>query len=55
MGTEELPVRLAHRIKELDALPHELNEMPSICKVKNWYGQSFEVRLVVIPMKTRLC
>jgi hypothetical protein len=40
---EELPVRLAHRIKELDTLPNGLNEMPSINKVKNWYGQSFEV------------
>lgn len=40
---EELPVRLAHRIKELDQLPHELNAMPSINKVKDWYAQSFEV------------
>jgi len=41
---EELPVRLAHRVKELDELPHGLNEMPSIQKVKNWYANSFEVR-----------
>ncbi|TFK46737.1 mitochondrial pyruvate dehydrogenase [Heliocybe sulcata] len=39
---EELPVRLAHRIAELDALPHNLSSMSSINKVKNWYGQSFE-------------
>ncbi|KAL1685973.1 mitochondrial branched-chain alpha-ketoacid dehydrogenase kinase-domain-containing protein [Schizophyllum commune] len=39
---EELPVRLAHRVKELDELPHDLSAMPSIKKVKNWYGQSFE-------------
>ncbi|KAI0261161.1 alpha-ketoacid dehydrogenase kinase [Gloeopeniophorella convolvens] len=39
---EELPVRLAHRAKELDELPHNLSSMPSIQKVKNWYAQSFE-------------
>ncbi|EKM74801.1 hypothetical protein AGABI1DRAFT_123518 [Agaricus bisporus var. burnettii JB137-S8] len=39
---EELPVRLAHRVKELDELPHDLSRMPSIKKVKNWYAQSFE-------------
>jgi pyruvate dehydrogenase kinase 2/3/4 len=38
---EELPVRLAHRIKELDSLPHGLSDMPSIQKVKHWYAQSF--------------
>lgn len=41
---EELPVRLAHRVKELDELPYNLSDMPSIRKVKNWYAQSFEVR-----------
>ncbi|KAH7918645.1 alpha-ketoacid dehydrogenase kinase [Leucogyrophana mollusca] len=40
--SEELPVRLAHRVKELDELPHNLSDMPSIRKVKNWYAQSFE-------------
>lgn len=49
--TEELPVRLAHRVKELDELPHNLSSMPSIKKVKNWYAQSFEVShwYMVIP------
>ena len=42
---EELPIRLAHRVKELDELPHNLNKMPSIEKVKRWYVESFEVRL----------
>lgn len=42
--SEELPVRLAHRVKELDELPHGLHNMPSITRVKNWYAQSFEVR-----------
>ncbi|KAF9255228.1 alpha-ketoacid dehydrogenase kinase [Marasmius fiardii PR-910] len=45
---EELPVRLAHRVKELDELPHDLSEMPSIIKVKNWYAQSFE-ELISFP------
>ncbi|KAI8882532.1 hypothetical protein K501DRAFT_221069, partial [Backusella circina FSU 941] len=39
---EELPIRLAHRVKELDELPSGLCDMPSIIKVKNWYAQSFE-------------
>jgi hypothetical protein len=40
-------VRLAHRVKELDELPHNLSAMPSINKVKDWYAQSFEVPHVV--------
>jgi len=47
LPTEELPVRLAHRVKELDELPHNLSAMPSINKVKDWYAQSFEVPLFV--------
>lgn len=42
-STEELPIRLAHRVKDLDELPLGLHEMPSIKKVKNWYAQSFDV------------
>lgn len=45
---EELPIRLAHRVKELDSLPHGLNKMPSIQKVKNWYVESFE-ELIKFP------
>ncbi|KAH8073798.1 alpha-ketoacid dehydrogenase kinase [Cristinia sonorae] len=45
---EELPIRLAHRVKELDELPHNLSEMPSINKVKDWYAQSFE-ELISFP------
>ena len=41
---EELPIRLAHRVQELDDLPDGLNEMSSVIKVKDWYAQSFEVR-----------
>ncbi|KAF9164371.1 hypothetical protein DFQ27_001866 [Actinomortierella ambigua] len=40
--SEELPIRLAHRVKELEELPHNLSEMPSIIRVKNWYAQSFQ-------------
>lgn len=42
---EELPIRLAHRVEELETLPDGLNDMPSVQKVKDWYAQSFEVRL----------
>lgn len=41
--SEELPIRLAHRVKELQDLPDGLNDMPSIRKVQDWYAQSFEV------------
>ncbi|KAK6528267.1 hypothetical protein TWF281_009514 [Arthrobotrys megalospora] len=40
--SEELPIRLAHRVRELNNLPDGLSEMPSIQKVANWYAQSFE-------------
>ncbi|SPO03414.1 related to pyruvate dehydrogenase kinase isoform 2, mitochondrial [Cephalotrichum gorgonifer] len=39
---EELPIRLAHRVQELNSLPDGLGEMPSIQKVRDWYAQSFE-------------
>jgi len=39
---QELPVRLAHRVLELDALPDGLSEMPSVQRVKGWYALSFE-------------
>lgn len=38
----ELPVRLAHRICELENLPHDLSKMPSVQRVKEWYTLSFE-------------
>jgi hypothetical protein len=43
---EELPVRLAHRVRELDDLPQGLSDMPSIRRVKEWYAQSFEASIV---------
>ncbi|KAJ0304156.1 hypothetical protein COL516b_006046 [Colletotrichum fioriniae] len=39
---EELPIRLAHRVQELDELPDGLNDMPSVKRVQDWYAQSFE-------------
>ncbi|KAG6873680.1 hypothetical protein C0995_012614 [Termitomyces sp. Mi166 len=54
---EELPVRLAHRVKELSELPHGLSDMPSIRKVQNWYAQSFEELInfppIVLPPDVR--
>ncbi|PMB72957.1 [Pyruvate dehydrogenase (acetyl-transferring)] kinase, mitochondrial [Beauveria bassiana] len=40
--SEELPIRLAHRVRELEDLPDGVNDMPSVIKVKDWYAQSFE-------------
>ncbi|EGP91386.1 unnamed protein product [Zymoseptoria tritici ST99CH_1A5] len=40
--SEELPIRLAHRVQELSDLPDGLNEMESIKRVQDWYAQSFE-------------
>ncbi|EEQ36979.1 hypothetical protein CLUG_01102 [Clavispora lusitaniae ATCC 42720] len=39
---EELPIRLALKVKDLENSPMGLSEMPSTIKVKNWYAQSFE-------------
>lgn len=49
--SEELPIRLAHRVQELNELPDGLNEMPSICRVRDWYAQSFEVRVGSAPTR----
>lgn len=45
---EELPIRLAHKVKDLENAPLGLSNMPSTIKVKNWYAQSFE-ELVKLP------
>lgn len=39
---EELPIRLAKKVKDLENVPLGLNEMPSTIQVKNWYAQSFQ-------------
>ncbi|KAF2762105.1 pyruvate dehydrogenase kinase-like protein [Pseudovirgaria hyperparasitica] len=46
--SEELPIRLAHRVQELNDLPDGLNDMPSIQRVQDWYAQSFE-ELTTLP------
>lgn len=53
--SEELPIRLAHRVQDLGELPDGLSEMPSIKKVQDWYAQSFEVRLLGIAPGFPLC
>ena len=45
---KELPVRLAHRIRELDSLPFALSGMPSVVVVKQMYVESFR-DLVELP------
>ena len=46
--SDELPIRLAHRVVELDNLPHGLSDMPSVVRVKNWYAESFQ-ELIEFP------
>ncbi|KAK9833793.1 hypothetical protein WJX74_006008 [Apatococcus lobatus] len=38
----ELPVRLAHRIAELENLPYGLSGKPQVAKVQSWYTKSFQ-------------
>lgn len=45
---KELPVRLAHRIRELESLPFGLSRMPSVEIVKQMYLESFR-ELVELP------
>ncbi|TIC19225.1 hypothetical protein E3Q13_01426 [Wallemia mellicola] len=40
--SEELPIRLAHRCVELNTLPNNLSQMPSIQRVLGWYAHSFD-------------
>jgi pyruvate dehydrogenase kinase 2/3/4 len=40
--SEELPIRLAHRVQELNELPDGLSDFESIKRVSDWYAQSFE-------------
>ena len=37
----ELPVRLAHRVAELENLPFGLSDMPQVLDVRDWYVESF--------------
>eukprot|EP00128_Syssomonas_multiformis_P003858 Colp12_sorted_trinity150504_noHs@2167 len=38
----EIPIRLAHMVKEIDALPIDLVQTPSVKKVRSWYMTSFK-------------
>ncbi|GLJ44841.1 hypothetical protein SUGI_0943310 [Cryptomeria japonica] len=38
---KELPVRLAHRVTELENLPHGLSSQDEVLKVRDWYVDSF--------------
>jgi len=38
----ELPIRLAHRVKDLSKLPLGLNEQKSVQLVRDWYMQSWQ-------------
>lgn len=41
-AVHELPIRLSHRVKDLETLPNGLAREPSIQTVRDWYAQSFE-------------
>lgn len=46
-AVHELPIRLSHRVRELEHLPLGLSEEPSIKLVRDWYAQSFEELMAV--------
>lgn len=48
---EELPIRLSHRVKELDELPDGLAEMDGVRRVKEWYAESFNDLVTFPPPK----
>ncbi|KAJ9108144.1 hypothetical protein QFC19_002612 [Naganishia cerealis] len=48
---EELPIRLSHRVKELDELPDGLAEMDGVRRVKEWYAESFQDLVTFPPPK----
>jgi pyruvate dehydrogenase kinase 2/3/4 len=50
---KEIPVRMAHRITELDSLPFGLNEQQSIKTMRDWYATSLgEMLENQVPPKT---
>jgi len=44
----ELPVRLSHRVRELESLPYGLSEMPSVGVVRDMYIESVH-QLIELP------
>ncbi|CAI5746676.1 unnamed protein product [Peronospora destructor] len=49
---EEMPVRYAHRIKNLEDLPHGLSDMPSVQQVREWYVNSAQELLSFPKVET---
>lgn len=41
-AVNELPIRLSHRVKELETLPNGLANEPAIQTVRDWYAKSYE-------------
>lgn len=48
----ELPVRLAHRVTELENLPMGLSDKAPIIKVRDWYVESFRELRAMAPVRT---
>ena len=40
--SQQLPIRLAKRVMELDSLPYGLSQTPAVQTVKGWYKLSFK-------------
>jgi hypothetical protein len=49
---QEMPVRFAHRIHDLQELPYGLGHMPSIRTVQEWYDVSMHEILDLKPIET---
>ena len=49
---KELPVRLAHRVAELENLPFGLSDMPQTLDVRDWYVESFTDLRTFPPVET---
>lgn len=48
---KELPVRLAHRVAELENLPYGLSLKSGVMKVRDWYAESFKDLRGLPPIK----
>ncbi|KAG2492325.1 hypothetical protein HYH03_009276 [Edaphochlamys debaryana] len=49
----EIPIRLAHRLMDLNALPRALSDEPHVRRVKGWYAESFADFRAVPAIKDR--
>lgn len=48
---KEIPVRLAHRVAELENLPHGISSKPQVQTVRDWYVESFRELRDFKPVK----